>query len=150
MSHVDQGILHAYLDGALDELPSGDARAIREHLAACPECRALLEEEEGIREQTLAILAGPLPEVELPPLEELRLRAEATSPPRASRGRRIQHMGWAASVILAIGAGYALRGDQVIPLGTLDAIDGTNVPWLEKPMPHRRLGARSERRHRPP
>jgi anti-sigma factor RsiW len=133
MSHVDQGILHAYLDGALDELPSGDARAIREHLAACPECRALLEEEEGIREQTLAILAGPLPEVELPPLEELRLRAEATSPPRASRGRRIQHMGWAASVILAIGAGYALRGDQVIPLGTMDAIDGPNVPWLEPP-----------------
>ena len=140
MSHVDQGALHAYLDGALDELPSGVGRTIREHLATCPECTARLEEEKRIREHALAILSGPLPQVELPPLEELRLRAEATSPPRASRGWRIHRMGWAASVILAIGAGWMLRGGQALPFGTMDSIDGPNtLPVLEAP----RLEARS-------
>ena len=132
MSHVDEGALHAYLDGALDELPSGRGRAIREHVATCPECAARLEEERRIREQAMAILSSPLPQVELPPLEELRLRAEATSPPKASRGRRFHRMGWAASVILAIGAGWTLRGGQAVPLGTMDLIDGpSRLPQLE-------------------
>ena len=132
MSHVDEGALHAYLDGALDELPSGRGGAIREHVATCPECAARLEEERRIREQAMAILSSPLPQVELPPLEELRLRAEATSPPKASRGRRLHRMGWAASVILAIGAGWTLRGGQAVPLGTMDLIDGpSRLPQLE-------------------
>jgi anti-sigma factor RsiW len=116
MSHADEGALHAYLDGALDELPSGEGQAIREHLAACPECVARLEEEQRIREEAIAILAGPLmTQVELPPFEELRLRAEATSPPKISRSSRIYRMGWAASVLLAIGAGWGLRGGALSP-----------------------------------
>jgi hypothetical protein len=125
MSHVDEGTLHAYLDGALDELPFGDAQAIREHIATCPECSARLEEEQQIREDAITILSGALPHVELPPLEELRLRAEATSPPRASRSGRLHRMGWAASVMLAVGAGWMLRGDQVLPFSSSD---GFNVP----------------------
>ncbi len=128
MSHVDEGALHAYLDGALDELPSGGGRAIREHVSMCPECAARLEKEQRIREQAITILSGPLPQVELPPLEELRLRAEATSPPKASRGGRIHRMGWAASVILAIGAGWALHGGQSGPLRTMDPIDSPSAP----------------------
>ncbi len=128
MSHVDQGALHAYLDGALDELPLGGGRAIREHVSTCPECAARLAKEQRIREKAIVILSGPLPQVELPPLEELRLRAEATSPPKASRRRRIHRMGWAASVILAIGVGWALRGDQSVPLSAMDPIDSPSAP----------------------
>ena len=128
MSHVDQGALHAYLDGALDELPSGGGQAIREHVSTCPECAARLEKEQWIREKAIAILSGPLPQVELPPLEELRLRAEATSPAKASGGRRIHRVGWAASVILAIGAGWALNGGQSVPLSTMDPIGSPSAP----------------------
>jgi anti-sigma factor RsiW len=145
MSHVDQGALHAYLDGALDELPSGGGRAIREHLAACPECATRLEAEQRIREEALAILPGPLPQFELPPLEELRLRAEATSPARVSRGGRMHRMGWAASVILAIGVGYALRGDPSLPLGTMDSVDGPSVPVLSRLEGRSQSDARADR-----
>lgn len=145
MSHIEQGGLHAYLDGALDDLPSGGGRAIREHLATCPECAMRLEDERRIREEALAILSGPLPHFELPPLEELRLRAEATSPPRASRGGRMHRMGWAASVILAIGVGYALRGDPSLPLGTMDAVDGPSVPGLSRLEGRSQSDARADR-----
>ena len=124
MWHADEGALHVYLDGALDELPSGQGAAIREHIATCPECAARVEQEQRIREQAIGILSGPLlPQVELPPFEELRLRAEATSPPKVSTGSRLHRMGWAASVVLAIGAGWGLRGGPSGALGSMDVMD---------------------------
>ena len=36
MSHVDDGALHAYLDGALEEYPIAEARRVREHLEFAP------------------------------------------------------------------------------------------------------------------
>ena len=42
MSHVDEGTLHAYLDG---ELPSVERTALEAHLADCATCRANLAEE---------------------------------------------------------------------------------------------------------
>ena len=134
MWHADEGALHAYLDGALDELPSGEGAAIREHLATCPECAARLEAEQQTREQAIAILSGPmLSQVELPPFEELRLRAEATSPPKLPRGSRLHRIGWAASVVLAIGTGWGLRGGQSDALGSIDILlDGPDLlPVLE-------------------
>jgi len=133
MWHADEGALHAYLDGALDELPSGEGAAIREHLSTCPECAARLEEEQQSREQAIAILSGPmLSQVELPPFEELRLRAEATSPPRVPRGNRLHRIGWAASVVLAIGAGWGLRGGQSDAFGSMDIlVEPDLLPVLE-------------------
>src|SRR5439155_15691994 len=46
MSHVDEGTLHAYLDG---ELPSSERVALEAHLAQCATCRAGLEEERALR-----------------------------------------------------------------------------------------------------
>jgi len=109
MSHVDEGTLHAYLDGALDALPAVEAARVREHLAACDLCAARLEEERALRDEASAILAGAAPRtIDLPPFEELRARARAAAG-TSSRGRRMARLGWAASVVLAVGAGWMLR-----------------------------------------
>src|SRR6266487_2404775 len=44
MSHVDEGTLHAYLDG---ELPSGDRATLEAHVAQCATCRTALVGERG-------------------------------------------------------------------------------------------------------
>ena len=135
MSHVNEGALHAYLDGALSELPSGDARAIREHVATCPECAMRLEEEKQIREEAVAILSGALPQVEFPPLEELRLRAAATSLPTGPRSGRLHRLGWAASVVLAVGTGWMLRGGPSIRFDRIDPLERPTPPRVLEALP---------------
>jgi hypothetical protein len=107
MPHVDEGLLHAYLDGALDALreagalPHGTTReSIDAHLALCADCRALLETERTIRTRAGAVLDAVAPVVDVPPFSELF----ATRARRAPR-RRFP-LAWAASVLLALGAGW--------------------------------------------
>ena len=66
MSHVDEGALHAYLDGALDEYPVAEARRIREHLDVCATCAERLEVERGLRSDAHAMLGMAAPVVDLP------------------------------------------------------------------------------------
>lgn len=111
MSHVDDGALHAYLDGALDALPGPEAERIREHLAACDACARRLEEERAVRAEARSILDGASPALDdLPSLEELRALAAAGR--GSSVGARLRHLGFAASLVLAVGAGWLLRGSQ--------------------------------------
>jgi hypothetical protein len=96
MSHIDEGALHAYLDGALD---------------SCDECALRLEEERAIREEAESILAPSAPVVQMPPLEELRVAAKRRTEASRVRGMsRVTRWGWAASVVLALGSGWMLRG----------------------------------------
>jgi len=100
MSHVDDGTLHAYLDGEL--LPVERAR-LEAHVAECPACRTRLEEERALVERASSLLglAQP-PERAVPPLHQLR-------PPRLAWRLRVP-IAWAASVVLALGLGYYVRG----------------------------------------
>jgi hypothetical protein len=107
MSHVADGILHAYLDGALGalgdagELPDGASAAdVVSHLNACADCRSRLEAERAIREGAGVVLNdASLSRVTVPPLADIGT---------ASRTRRARWlpMSWAASVLLALGAGW--------------------------------------------
>lgn len=98
MSHVDEGTLHAYLDG---ELPSGERAELDAHLAGCATCRANLAEERALRERATAVLGSARPvEHPAPPLEQLR-REPKRSPWRVRRS-----FAWAASIALALGIGY--------------------------------------------
>jgi hypothetical protein len=112
MSHVDEGALHAYLDGALDEYPAAEAERIREHLDGCAECAGRLEKERRTRSDATAMLGLAAPEVEMPSLEELRAYVKATRPRRPATAVRMYRLGWAASVVLAVGAGWMMRGGQ--------------------------------------
>jgi len=128
MSHIDEGGLHAYLDGALDEYPGAEARRIRAHLERCASCTEALHAARMLRDDVHGILANPALDVTLPPLEELRRRADsighgAGQPPL---GARMYRLGWAASVVLAVGIGWTLRGGQAQdPGGAVISMEGS-------------------------
>lgn len=107
MSHVDEGALHAYLDG---ELPPAERAALEAHVAECPACRARLTEERALLERASQLLglAQPL-ERPAPPLHQLRQR-------RVVRRLRLP-FAWAASIVLAVSLGYYLHGTDsgVVP-----------------------------------
>ncbi|OLB15861.1 MAG: hypothetical protein AUH07_02185, partial [Gemmatimonadetes bacterium 13_2_20CM_70_9] len=101
MSHVDDGTLHAYLDG---ELPPDEARGVDAHLAQCPDCRTHLEEERALigRADELLGRAAP-PDRALPPF-----RPGDVKPPARLWWQVRLPLAWAATVVLALGAGLYL------------------------------------------
>src|SRR6266853_3218378 len=102
MSHVDEGTLHSYLDG---ELSPDERAAVESHLSQCATCRASLAEERALLDRASALLGSARPvERPAPPFEQLR-RESKRSPWRVRRS-----IAWAASIVLAIGLGYSLRG----------------------------------------
>src|SRR2546426_3469590 len=54
MSHVDDGTLHAYLDG---ELSPAEVQGVDAHLAQCPACRGRLDEERALITRAGELLA---------------------------------------------------------------------------------------------
>src|SRR5712691_894728 len=101
MSHVDDGTLHAYLDG---ELGPAEAQGVDAHIAQCPACRARVEEERALitRAGELLALAAP-PERELPPF-----RAGDVRPLKRLWWQVRLPLAWAATVVLALGIGSYL------------------------------------------
>ena len=101
MSHVDDGTLHAYLDG---ESTAVEREHLEAHLAGCAACRARLEEERVLIERAgrLLGLAAP-PEHAVPPFHELRR-------PRHGGGGYRLPLAWAATLALAVGVGWYSRG----------------------------------------
>lgn len=168
MSHVDRETLHAYLDG---ELGRGalDQQAIDEHIAQCGECAAALDDVRRVKDRAAQILSasGPL-DVSAPPFDQLRaLRNEPnTSGPVPSLGR-MKAIAWAATVVLAVGAGWYARAASItgdpapaerpraeIPVGAIDepAQSATPVGDLDTLVPtlaQARLAEDAPKRDRP-
>jgi hypothetical protein len=99
MSHVDDGILHAYLDG---ELSPVEVERLEAHVTGCQVCRARLDEERALIERASKLLGmaiPPGPEREAPPLHQLRQ-------PRVIGRRLVIPLAWAATIVLALGLGY--------------------------------------------
>jgi hypothetical protein len=136
MSHVDEGNLHAYLDGAL---AADDPQRVylESHFADCAECRTRLEQERTLRERASQVLRQMAPDaVRVEPFESMlaarRARAAATgngpvrtgiSPERSAQpaaaasgagaGRRTRRSPWplalAATMLLAVTATWFAR-----------------------------------------
>ncbi len=116
MSHATDGQLEAHLDGALASFDRVGSDRLIAHLAACADCRRRLEAARATRERAGEILAGVLVSpVEVPPFEEIRARAgrsgaESQTAGASGRrgGRRLAPapLAWAASVAIAVGAGW--------------------------------------------
>lgn len=122
MWHVTDGDLHAYLDGALALYPGEEARRIRSHLETCADCRARLQEEERVRERAEAVLARTdPPSIDVPPFEALRHRAAAGSGDVSGSGARstlVVRLGWAASVLVALGVGWMVGREPAVRNGS--------------------------------
>ena len=113
MRHVAEGELHAWLDGALDHIGEARAVQVREHLRSCAACREALVIEEALRARAAEVLALAAPPiVETPPFETLVERARVVpSEGTGTRSRitRMARVGWASSVVIALGAGWIAR-----------------------------------------
>lgn len=105
MRHVDEGRVHAWLDGELPGPGPDGARELERHLAACAACRAMVEEERAIRDRASALLrtADPGPAAD-PRVVPLPVPARRRAPRRAWIAA-----GWAASIVLALGIGWMAR-----------------------------------------
>ncbi len=109
MTHLDDGQLHAYLDGQSGQ--DGQTRQQMErHLAECAACRGRLEEARRVRDRARAILAGAGPaNLTVPPFDAVVQRAARGG--RTRRGfRPMVPLAWAASVALAVTVGWYARG----------------------------------------
>lgn len=101
MSHVDEGTLHAYLDG---ELPAAERAPLEAHLAECASCRDRLTEERGLIERADRLLTLAA----LPAGHTHRPAPVATEHPRR-RPPFVVPAVWAASIALAFLTGWLLR-----------------------------------------
>ena len=104
MSHVDEGELVAYADGAYPaDHPA--AQRIVQHLSECADCRTRLAQHETLRGHAAAILAYATPaSVRAPAFETLQQE------PHPVRRRRSIPLAWAATIVLAAGLGWFGRG----------------------------------------
>lgn len=113
-SHLDDGTIHELLDG---EIPSAQLPPLQAHLAACAECRARLD---AARE--LVDFGDEL--VELLDDPPVVTPAPVIVAPRPTPGRPwIRQLAWAASIAVAVGAGWYARGDvqRVLPPVSVDS-----------------------------
>jgi hypothetical protein len=157
MSHVDDGELTAYADGAY---PANDPVALRiaAHLSTCGNCRTRLEQSHELRDRAAAILAFAAPASVVAPSFET-LQAQAVT--RARARRRTFPLAWAASIVMAIGLGWfsrdALRppptrmSDAVVPSDapvSAPSIEAREEGAAEQPLPVTTQSAPAENRTR--
>lgn len=134
MSHIDEGTLHAYLDGELSAVERAD---LERHLSVCVPCRNALHEARGfLSESDLLVQALDMP--------ESASHAVATLPvatPR--RSFRPATLAWAASILVAIGLGYTIRNapspaEENVPPAVATAsqpVDRPSAPIQTAPPP---------------
>jgi len=121
MQHVDDAMLVAYADDALDE---GARAEVEAHLVTCAECRARVEEERTLTQRAAAVLDTSVPagEAVMPAFAEILRRSEQpdTTPSGSARSRRSRSwsmppLAWAAMLVVGIGAAYIARTLIVSP-----------------------------------
>ncbi|MCG8469469.1 MAG: zf-HC2 domain-containing protein [Gemmatimonadetes bacterium] len=110
MSHVTEGELHAYIDGVLGALDEAANERIVAHIEACDDCRGRLEAATEVRDRASTLLDASLSTpVEVPPFEDVLARAGLETDGTASadaRPPRTRRLAWAASIAVALGAGW--------------------------------------------
>ncbi len=106
MRHPDDGTLMALLDG---EIPSDELAPITEHLSGCEECRARLDAARAMMIESDALigtLGDGAPATADPSVIPL---------PHRSRTSLYRTLAWAATVLMAAGLGYSMRGPGMAP-----------------------------------
>lgn len=115
-SHLDDGTIHELLDG---EIPSAQLPPLQAHLAACAECRARLDSARELvdfSDELVELLDDP-PAADPAPVVVVPARSRRRPSPW------ILELAWAASIAVAVGAGWYARGDvqRVLPPVSVDS-----------------------------
>ena len=111
MSHLDEGRLMALLDG---ELTGTDQQDAERHLQSCSECSARLSELRSLMQEADGLVSD-LGEPPAPASVTVSPRAERRAPRRAS----LRPLAWAASIVAALGLGFA--GSQWLESGAMES-----------------------------
>ncbi|MGE0352641.1 MAG: anti-sigma factor [Gemmatimonadales bacterium] len=106
MPHLDDGVLNALLDG---ELTAAEQQAADGHLRTCDECAARLEEFRTLMGEADDLITA----IEVPPV---------TTRPGTGGGSshrfNYRPLAWAATIVLAVGLGYAANDVMHPPRAT--------------------------------
>jgi len=123
MPHVDEGLLHSYVDGAVS---AGERERLAAHFSACPDCRARLQEARALASRASELLAHATPPgVEPPDYARVRRRARGPRPWRVP-------VTWAASVAAAFAIGWYVQQQR----GARQALDSvTDAPRVSSRAP---------------
>lgn len=97
MSHVDEGTLHAYLDGELTPIERAE---FERHLSVCAVCRGALSEARTFLTESDGMIRA---------LDVVLPGGEVAFPAPRRPLVRLSTLAWAASLLLAVGLGYSLR-----------------------------------------
>lgn len=112
MSHISEGLLHAHLDGAVGHDRAEEWLLAEAHLSVCEDCRRRLDEARQLRDAAGEILAvASAPAGRRPDFGELVAQAagDPKARPRSAWWNSTSHLAWAASLMLAVGAGWLGR-----------------------------------------
>jgi anti-sigma factor RsiW len=99
MSHLDEGLLMALLDG---ELAGPEKHEAEQHLRACEECAARFRDLKGVMAEADGLVTG----LEVPPASPAGQRVPPVATPRGARWPSPRALAWAASIVAALGLGY--------------------------------------------
>ena len=104
MLHIDEGRLHAYLDGELSER---ERTAIEEHLSICDDCQAAYAATAALSQRASALTSELEPgSLTVPSWREIEERAVARRGEVRRRSWIRPSMAWAASIAIAFGLGW--------------------------------------------
>ncbi len=110
MSHLEEGVLHAMLDG---EVQSAELKGIEAHLAACGACATRLEEARRFRDEASAMITVLDEQPAVARVRPARVAAAADQVPRPRGWRRLPAwapgLAWAATIVAAVGLGWSFR-----------------------------------------
>ena len=126
MQHLDEGTLHAWLDGDRSGVSAELRLKIEQHVGECEECAARIRDAEKLARRAGAILSSVEPaDSELPPFSEVMRRAGMSVPAPAPHRviRRWIPVAWAASVAGAIGLGWWTNDLVRVPTVAFQASD---------------------------
>lgn len=115
MPHLDDGQIAEWIDAA--DRPHGETAhgEVADHLRQCIVCRERVEEARRIAERARTILGVATPAVStVPPFEVVLARAGRT-PARRGINPTWRWLAWAATVVIAGGLGWYVRGERLKP-----------------------------------
>ena len=138
MPHIDEGLLHWYLDeyeGTERSMLPDELRDAMAHVDQCADCTTLLDEARSIRVGVEGILSGARPLVEKPPFQQVVAKANERRHERRQHSwmRRGRTLGLAATVVLAVGAGWMLRArfpSSVAPQPAVSEVSDMAAPTI--------------------